>query len=141
MTLQVSFDELENAFYYVSGAQDEYCVWISLETGHLHWESDDQIEELPDDILDADKYLAIPSKYDLDLGNRLALKFGYTHLPNKADYIEEIFRKRGAYRRFKDFLHEEGQLEAWYAFELDAIRNALTEWCEQYSIDLIFDTP
>jgi hypothetical protein len=32
-------------------------------------------EDLPDDLETSDRYLAIPHKNDLDLGNNLALRF------------------------------------------------------------------
>jgi hypothetical protein len=41
-----------------------------------------------------------------------------------------VFRKRGAYARFKDLLHWKKALERWYDFENKATEAALREWCE-----------
>ena len=50
-------------------------------------------------------------KNDLDLGSRLALRFADQHLPEKAaDKVYDIFRRKGAYARFKDLLESLGIL-------------------------------
>ena len=36
------------------------------------------------------------------------------------DEIDAIFSRKGAYRRFKDFLARVGALERWYAYENEA---------------------
>ncbi|MDO9232650.1 MAG: hypothetical protein Q8N02_10315 [Methylotenera sp.] len=50
--------------------------------------------------------------------------------------VASYFRKKGAYRRFKDLLEERGRLKAWYAFENNAIDEELLNWCEENSIQL-----
>jgi hypothetical protein len=93
-------------------------------------------EELPDDLEESDKYLAIPDKYELDLGKPLALAFAREFLPAYFDEVRHMFSKRGAYRRFRDFLLRRNALDQWYEFEERATDRALREWCEVNSITL-----
>ena len=60
------------------------------------------IDEIGDEELDWDTYIQIPHKNDLDLGQRLVFEFVETHLPHEYNRVQQIFRRRGAYGRFKD---------------------------------------
>ena len=66
----VPFDTILEAFEFVSfGPPEEHHAYLCLETGRIYWHSElgaDE-EELPEDIDDAEKYVAIPHKNDLDL--------------------------------------------------------------------------
>jgi hypothetical protein len=53
-----------------------------------------------------------------------------------AGRVRDIFGRRGAYRRFKDFLETRSMLEKWYAFEEKATAEALRKWCEENGIEL-----
>jgi hypothetical protein len=70
---------LRDAFDFVSAGQAfDHSPYISLDTGRIYWrsrETDLEEEDLPDDIDDSDRYLAVPSQRDLGLGRRLALAF------------------------------------------------------------------
>ena len=78
----------------------------------------------------------MPHKNDLDLGNRLVMRFASEQLPHRFDTIDSFFRRRGAYSRFKELLSSEGCLDKWHAYEADATRQALLEWCEENEIKL-----
>lgn len=94
----------------------EHEAYIDRATGRIYWVSETIEGEVPED-LEADRYIPIPHKNDLDLGMSLALQFAADALPNQYRTIEAFFRSRGAYPRFKDLLAAEGRLEDWYAFE------------------------
>jgi len=93
-------------------------------------------EDLPEDIEDSSLYIAVPHKTDLDLGKSLALRFADEVLPESSAEVASFFRQRGAYARFKGLLEHKGQLEAWYAYESQAVACALREWCEANSLQL-----
>jgi len=92
--------------------------------------------DLPEDIEDSSLYIAVPHKTDLDLGKSLALRFAHEVLPESSAEVASFFRQRGAYARFKDLLENKGQLEAWYAYESQAVAHALREWCKANSLKL-----
>ncbi len=99
-------------------------------------ELDEPEGKLPDDIEDDEKYLAIPDKRELDLGQPLALDFARQVLPRDFDEVRRMFSRRGAYVSFKHLLAQRRVLEQWYDFEQKATERALREWCELNSIEL-----
>jgi hypothetical protein len=133
----VQFDDLESALEFVSGAADaEHEAYLSLDTGAIFWfsETGPLDEDVPDDVETSDRYITIPSRSDLNLGSRLALRFADEELPGRYRDVEYFFRRRGAYARFKDLLIREGCLEKWFAFEAEATERALRQWCEAHAI-------
>ena len=83
------------------------------------------------------RYVAVPSKHDLDLGRRLVQRFCDRMLPAElADRVDGLFRRRGAYGRFKDLLESHGRLDDWFAFEADETEAALRGWCETEGLRL-----
>ena len=136
----IKYDDLSLAFDFVSsGAPMEHRAYVSLDTGRIYWISElnpVEEEEIPDDLETSDRYLEIPHKNDLDLGQRLALRFSEKRLPHRYDRVVDIFGHRGAYRRFKELLAAEGRLEQWYAFEAEATEQALKEWCEENNLQI-----
>jgi len=137
--MTIKFEDIEFSFDFVSSAQP--CMneaYLNIHTGETYWHSEfgDNEEELPDDIDDTSKYIALPHKNDLDLGKRLALKFSYKFLPEKAEEIETIFHKKGAYSNFKNILEKSGNIQHWYDYENKAQEYALREWCKINKIKL-----
>ena len=110
--------------------------FLCRETGETHWHSGngDSFEELPEDIDDREKYVKLPDKRDLDLGQRLVMRFTREELPDRYDKVVEIFSRRGAYRRFKDLLEHEGALDKWFEFQNAAEEKALREWCAENGV-------
>src|SRR5436190_5374505 len=128
----VKYEDLSAAFDFVScGPPMDHEAYISLDTDVIYWvsQANPVDEDTPDDLETSDRYIAVPHKNDLDLGNRLALRFVEEQLPQRLDTIVDFFRRRGAYARFKDLVSSEGYLEKWYAYEAEATEHALREWC------------
>jgi hypothetical protein len=137
------FKDIREAFDFVDTRGDfgENRAFLCQQTGkvYCHSESSDfdgLFDELPDDIEDEDKYLAIPGKRELGLGKPLALDFAREWLPNDYDEVRDIFDRRGAYRKFRALVTRRDALERWYAFEAKATEQALRDWCELNSITI-----
>lgn len=140
----VKYEDLSLAFDFVSrGAPMEHHAYISMDTGRIYWVSElaPTEDELPDDFEESDRYLEIPHKNDLDLGQDLALRFAAKELPRAYDRVAGFFGRRGAYRRFKDYLADVGHLEKWYAFEAEQIDQALRAWCGANQIRIAPEPP
>lgn len=135
----ISFDDLTAAFDWVSaGAPLENSALINRQTGVAYWASElnDSPDELPDDIDDATRYLAVPHKNDLDLGNNLALRFEQEALSDDYTTISGYFRGRGAYARFKRLLDQRGLLQSWFEFEARAVEGALRSWAQDNGLQV-----
>ena len=141
----VDYGDISEAFESVSfSTQYENEAYLCRETGRIYYyfsDLDDAGDELPEDIDDGGKYIQIPHKKELDLGRNLVLRFVEQELPDDVDYVSRIFRKAGAYSRFKDLLERRGMLEKWYEYEATATEKALREWCEFNSIEIKKDSP
>ena len=82
----MKFNDLSAAFDFVSfGAPFVHRAFVSLETGAVYWISDTNPieEEEPDDLETPDRYVVVPHKNDLELGNDLALRFAEEQLPHR----------------------------------------------------------
>jgi hypothetical protein len=141
MVTRVKFSDLELAFEYVSfEGITEHLAYVRKDTGEILYGADDMNEEeVPDDIDDEEKYLAIPSKRDLGLGRSLVFDFVEQFLPNDLDQVHRYFSRRGAYGNFKDLLAQRHAIEQWHKFENEAAQRALREWCSENSIEPIED--
>ena len=135
--MPVSWKDLILAFEFVGASNTgEHQAFLCKQTGELYWQSDSSDELLPDDIDDGEKYVQIPDKRELDLGKPLVFDFVGQFLPDDFDEVQRIFRRRGAYARFKDPLVRRGTLDQWYGFESKAEESALRRWCDLNSIEV-----
>lgn len=134
----VLLDELLDAYEWLSASylgtfQPE--AYVRRSDGRIflradEFDSEGLDDDLPEDLGDEDLYAAVPGKRDLDLGSVLALRFARDCLPTHYPKVEDIFRARGAYSRFKSLLERAGKLDDWYRYEEEATEQALREWCE-----------
>ena len=114
----------------------EIQVLLSRSTGKAYCISEhDEEDDLPEDLED-DDLVGIPHQHDLDLGQPLVREFVSRELPDEAERVRSIFRRRGAYRPYKELLNRMGLLEKWYDFEEARTKEALLEWCEVNGITL-----
>ena len=128
----VDLTELQGAVEWVSDNVADSEAFVCRQTGRIYWISDDgslEPEERPVDVDDPEKYAPVPDKYELDIGVRLVYEFTETHLPGQYDTIRSVFRRKGAYRRFKTILVEHNLLERWYDFSEEQSQAVLEEWC------------
>ena len=134
----ISFSDFQDAFLFVSSAPyGEHSALLCKDTGQILYRSEmTDIDEIGDEDIDWEKWVEIPHRNDLDLGQRLVFEFVETRMPDECDRVEQIFRRRGAYGRLKDFLESKGLLDSWHDFENQREEQALRQWCEENEIKL-----
>lgn len=136
----LKYTDLEMAYSFASSGADlvDAAAYVCRASGKIYWVSSELGDdaEVPDGVEDLERYAVIPNKYDLDLGKRLVTRFIKSHMPEHYDRVSEIFRRRGAYSRYKDLLLKLGQLDAWYRFEEAATEAALRDWAEAEGFDV-----
>jgi hypothetical protein len=135
---QFRYDDIESAFYYVSSAgYGVNSAYLDVKTGEIFYRSElTGTGELDEEDTGTDPLIAVPHKNDLDLGQSLAFEFVEDNLPDAHEEVRSMFRKRGAYSRYKELLSSKGMLEAWYRFEQDRMEKVLRSWCEQNEVPL-----
>jgi hypothetical protein len=139
--MPADFQEILNAYEFVSSEASSNQAFLCRRTGKVFWHSDfsdlnEFEDELPDDVEDDEKYIAIPDKRELDLGKPMVLDFAREFLPDDFDDVRYMFSRRGAYKKFRALLIRRNVLERWYDFESKATERALREWCELNSIEI-----
>ena len=111
-----------------------YCL---KETGEIFYISGmGDSDDLPEDIEDSDEYIEIPHKNELDLGNRLVMDFVAEQCPELLEKVHAIFKRKGAYSRYKELLDSKDLLEKWYDYENQHTKEALRQWCADNGIEL-----
>jgi len=134
----IKFSDIEDAILFVSSAgYGMHSALLCKDTGRILYRSEmGGLDEIGNEDLDSDTCIEIPHKNDLDLGQRLVFEFVESRLPDGYHRVQEIFRRRGAYGRFKDFLESKGLLQSWYDFENRRQEQALRDWCEENGIEI-----
>ena len=134
----MNFDDIEMALYYVSSDQPFInSAFISKVTGEVFYTSlIGDSDELPDDIEESEDYIEIPHKNELNLGKSLVFDFVSERIPEKSDGVSQIFRRKGAYSRYKNLLESLGLLDEWYKFEDSHQNKALRKWCADNDIEV-----
>ena len=133
----LNYEDLLAAYEWVSADPTyENTAFVNRTTGAVYWDSDanEADEELPEDIGDGTKYIAVPHKHDLDLGKSLVFEFIDEYCPGDTEKISAYFRKSGAYGKFKDLLEQRHLFETWYEYERNRVEVALLQWAEDNSI-------
>lgn len=134
--MAVKMSDLINAFEIASaGSVYGDHAYVHRVTGEIFVISETAgIYEGPEDMEESDEFLALPTRSELRLGRDVVLSFVGKEAPDEWEDVYDMFRRKGAYGRFKQWLHEKGKLHAWNAFEEKAAEEALREWCEDNEI-------
>lgn len=136
--MKIKFKDIEEAFDFVSfGFYGDHSAVLDKSTGQIYWDSDSgDLHEIPEEILESDDVVEIPHKNDLGLGTQLVFNYVRYNIPDDHERVQDIFSKRGAYARYKEFLESKGLLQSWHDFENKAHEKALREWCNNNGIEL-----
>jgi len=57
-------------------------------------------------------------------------------MPDDLVDVQDIFRRRGAYSRFKDLLDSRGLLKEWFEYDERAGKEALQQWCQDQGLEI-----
>lgn len=133
----MNFDDIEDAFLFVSMMpQLMHSAILCKDTGKIYYVSEfGDSDELPED-LDDDMCIEIPHKNELGLGKRLVQEFVSQHMPDDLEEVNQIFRRKGAYARYKELLDRRGLLDDWHSYEDKRTESALREWCAENNIEI-----
>jgi hypothetical protein len=139
-TAPVAFSEVLDALDFASvGEGIDTQAYICVSTGRVHFMSDANDPEedaLPEGFEDSDDYLAVPTRRELNLGNRLVFSFAEEEMPEDYGLVRDMFRMKGAYGRWRAFLQGRRMLQRWYDFETKATEAALRAWCAENGVVL-----
>jgi hypothetical protein len=137
--MKANIEDIEQAIEFISADPGgDSDAFLSLATGEVFYRSayiDEEIP-LPSDIDDESKYLPLPNKRDLDLGNVLVFNFVEEQMPDEYADVRMMFRSSGAYRRFSDWLERHDLLDNWYRFREETTKQTIMDWCKDNGVDV-----
>ena len=85
------------------------------------------------------RFIGLPTKFDIN-EYRIMEKFCFSVRDEKiAEVLYRAIKGSGAFRRFKDSVHQLGVAEDWYEYRNETIKQMAIEWCEQNDIAYIDD--
>lgn len=137
--MKPNIENIEEGIEFISAdPSGDSQAFLSRTTGEVFYRSDyvDEKFPLPSDIDDETKYLPLPNKRTLDLGNVLVFNFVEERLPDEYSEIRAMFRKNGAYRRFSDWLDQHDLLDDWYRFRDETTKQTIIDWCKDNNVDV-----
>jgi hypothetical protein len=134
----VKFEDIQEAFDFVNfGSHGDHTALLDKSTGKIHWHSESAGEEaIPDALWESSGTVEIPRKSDLGLGNQLVFDFVQRVAQDDYEHVRDIFRRRGAYARYKDFLQSRDLLQSWYEYEGEETKRALMDWCRDNGVEV-----
>ena len=152
MAIRVKLDKIIEGLEFQS---DEKHSFLDKKTGEIVLisdsemraaEDDDPIDDFPDweqdlvriakEIIDeTGNYIELPTKFDIDeysIMEQFCLSINDSEM---RDTFYNLIKGGGAFRRFKDAVHEYDIADDWYKYRSDALKEIAIEWCKENGID------
>jgi hypothetical protein len=109
-------------------------------------EDDEPIEDFPDwqqdlvriakeIIAETGDYLPLPTKFDINeysIMERFCLSLDD---PEMSDVMSGLISGSGAFRRFRDAIHQYDIADDWHSYRNDALKEIAVEWCQENDIE------
>ena len=115
-----------------------------MQTGEIHVFFDDDFddfddpEEAQEEIEEgSDRYLALPDSFDINEYEMMEHFLWYIKDDDARQALDRVMRGRGAFRRFRDKLHELGLEDQWYEYRQSQYERIARDWCEVNNIEVI----
>ncbi|MCK5242209.1 hypothetical protein KAR34_07145 [bacterium] len=150
MGITVKLDDIINGMEFQS---DESTSYLNTKTGEMATidnlefsaaENNEPIENFSEwehenlrvakEILQTDDYISLPSKFDIheyEIMERFCLSIADDEL---RDTISRALKGSGAFRRFKDNIHQYNIADEWYKYRDEAIKQIAIDWCKENDI-------
>lgn len=135
--MEMQFDETHSFLHRPSGR----VVTVSDEALEAAENGDDDLGASEEELADArqiisaeDEYLALPDRFEID-EYRMMERFARGLGGAERDATLRALAGRGAFRHFKDTVHQLGLAKTWYAFRDECYRDVARSWCEAHDIE------
>ena len=134
---------------------DESSSYLNKKTGEVVLISDEELNAAEDDepiedfpdwqqdlvriakeiIAETGDYLPLPTKFDINeysIMERFCLSLDD---PEMSDVMSGLISGSGAFRRFKDAIHQYDIADDWYSYRNNALKDIAIEWCQENDIE------
>lgn len=95
-----------------------------------------QREDLPKikEALDSDDWLALPDRFEIDEWSIIQRFVWSVQDEEQREKLSYLIQGRGAFRRFKDAIHEMGIQDKWYRYHDEELNQIAIDWLEENGI-------
>ncbi|MBI1722816.1 MAG: hypothetical protein HYR48_02780 [Gemmatimonadetes bacterium] len=139
---------------------DEMTAYLNVKTGQVVPVSDEELAaaeageqasdqadweaealEIARGVLAGEDYIALPDRVEID-EYRMMDRFAST-VPDPAASarLQRAIQGRGAFRYFKDSIHDLGLAEEWYSYRDRGYEEIAVAWCEAHGIEYTRNQP
>jgi hypothetical protein len=152
MAIRVKLDDIIEALEFQS---DESHSFLDKRTGEVVSISDEEMRAAEDDepiedfsdwqqdlvriakeiVDETGNYVELPTKFDIDeysIMEKFCLSLSDSEM---SDTLYSSIKGSGAFRRFKDAIHEYDIADDWYKYRNDALKEIAVEWCQEKGIE------
>lgn len=155
VTVRVALGEIVDGMQWQS---DEMQAYLNAKTGRIvavseehlaaaesgeessdlqDWEA--EAMEIARAVLNGEDYIALPDRFEID-EYRMMERFAHGVTDAEASaLLRRAIKGRGAFRYFKDSIHELGLVKEWYAYRDQAYEDTAIAWCEENGIEYTRD--
>jgi hypothetical protein len=84
---------------------------------------------------DGARFLPLPDRFEINEWEMMRDFATGLENQDQAEVLSNAIHGRGAFRYFKDRVHEFGLADAWYKFRQEQYRKVALDWCEAKSIE------
>jgi len=85
------------------------------------------------------RFLALPDRFDVNEWEMMRDFAMALEDDSQAESLQNAIHGRGAFRYFRDRVHELGLADAWYKFREEQYRQVALDWCEANGVDVDTD--
>ena len=86
-------------------------------------------------VAETGDYIRLPDKFDIheySIMERFCLSLQDAKM---CDTLYSLIKGSGAFRRFKDAIHDYGIADDWYKYHDNAVKQIAIEWCQENDIE------
>jgi len=144
---------LKDVVQEMDGLGDEFRAFLNIRTGEFVTLSNEELsadeegrslEDFPEwqqesiqkagEVLSTDNYKELPGKFDIHEYSIME-RFCYSVEDDELSHrLLNSIRGRGAFRYFKDTIHEYGIVDDWYEYREQAFKEIAMYWLERHNI-------
>jgi hypothetical protein len=133
--MEMQSDELHSFVHRPSGRVVTVSgeALAAAENDDTDWVTPEELAEARQILSAQEDYLALPDRFEIDEYHMME-RFAHGLGTAERDAALRALRGRGAFRYFKDTMHQLGLAKSWYAFRDESFREVARAWCEGHGL-------
>ncbi|MDP8206419.1 MAG: UPF0158 family protein [Candidatus Electryonea clarkiae] len=137
--IEISFDEIKSFLNtrtgeIISVSDEELRAAEEGESLENYPEWEHEIIQKAKEIVFSDDWITLPEKFDINEYSIMEKFCSSVEDDDKKHRLLNSIHGRGAFRYFKDTIHEFGIVDDWYEYRKQAFKRIAIEWLESHDI-------